>query len=157
MKTLIVMSATPGSGKSTWARMYQNTHPNTIILSSDEVRKELTGTYNDFSKQKEVWELFEKRLVEYGKQEGDFALILDALNDLNTLRQKYVIMGKEFDKKILVIIKKPHEVTKRTNKERKQEKWVPDDALIALEAKFEMPDQKTIDMFDEYQYIDYYF
>ena len=44
MKTLIVLSAMPGSGKSTWAKKYQEEHPHTLIISSDKIRYELTGT-----------------------------------------------------------------------------------------------------------------
>ena len=157
MKTLIVLSATPGSGKSTWAKLYKDKHPNTIILSSDEVRFEVTGNYQDFSRQKEVWEIYENRIVEYGKKDEDFTLILDALNDLNSIRQRYLELGKDFDKKVLVVIKKPYDITTMTNKERDEVRWVPEDALKALNEKFEMPDIKTVDMYDEYELVDYYF
>ena len=59
MKTLIMLSAMPGSGKSTWAKAYQEAHPHTLIVSSDAIRYELTGETQDFSKQKEVCDLFE--------------------------------------------------------------------------------------------------
>lgn len=157
MKTLIVLSATPGSGKSTWAKLYKEKHPNTIILSSDEVRYEVTGNYQDFSRQKEVWEIYEGRIVEYAHKEGDFTLILDALNDLNSIRQRYLELGEGFDKKVLVVIKKPLDITTQTNRERDEVRWVPDDALKALNEKFEMPDVKTVDMYDEYELVDYYF
>ena len=90
MKTLIILSAMPGSGKSTWANKYQEEHPHTLIVSSDQIRYELTGATQDFSKQKEVWELFSLRIHEYAKRYDDVTVILDALNDLNSLREKYV-------------------------------------------------------------------
>ena len=90
MKTLIILSAMPGSGKSTWAKKYSEEHPHTLIVSSDEIRFELTGQSQDFSKQKEVWELFSLRIHEYAKKYDDVTVILDALNDLNCLREKYV-------------------------------------------------------------------
>ena len=65
MKKLIILSAVPGSGKSTWAKKYQSEHPNTYIISSDQIRFELTGVYQDFSRQKEVWEIFEQRIKDY--------------------------------------------------------------------------------------------
>ena len=43
MKTLIILSAMPGSGKSTWAKKYQEEHSHTLIISSDQIRFELTG------------------------------------------------------------------------------------------------------------------
>lgn len=42
---IIMLIGIPGSGKTTWARDYQKTYGNTYILSSDEMRKEVTGTY----------------------------------------------------------------------------------------------------------------
>ena len=77
-----MLSAMPGSGKSTWAKAYQEAHPHTLIVSSDEIRFELTGQTQDFSKQKEVWELFSFRIHEYAKKYDDVTVILDALTDL---------------------------------------------------------------------------
>ena len=69
MKTLIMLSAFPASGKSTWANKYKATHDNVVILNSDDIRMEIThGDYQDHSHQKEVWELFEKRIHEYAKE-----------------------------------------------------------------------------------------
>ena len=156
MKQLIILSAVPGSGKSTWAKKYQASHPNTYIISSDEIRFELTGQYQDFSKQKEVWEEFENRLLNYSKQDGNFTVILDAVIDLNSLRKKYYDLGKDFDRKILVILRKPLEL-KKLNKERKEEKWVPEDVLINLYNKFEEPTKDILEIFDEWEYITVYF
>ena len=103
MKTLIMLSAVPASGKTTWAKKYQEDHPNVYIINSDDVRMEIThGDYKDHSRQKEVWELFEKRIHEYGAI-PDCTVILDALNDVNTVRLKYLTTTPEFDKKILIL------------------------------------------------------
>ena len=40
MRTLILLSAIPGSGKSTWARKYQKEHQNTYIVASDGYESE---------------------------------------------------------------------------------------------------------------------
>ena len=89
MKTLIMLSAIPASGKSTWAKRYTEEHPNTYILNSDEIRMEVTGgNYLDHSRQKEVWELFERRIHEFGAI-PDSTVILDALNDVNEVIEAY--------------------------------------------------------------------
>ncbi|NCA96445.1 MAG: hypothetical protein EOM74_05640, partial [Methanomicrobia archaeon] len=49
MKTLILLTAVPGAGKSTWAKRYQSEHPHTYIISSDDLRMELLGGYQNFS------------------------------------------------------------------------------------------------------------
>lgn len=157
MRKLIVLSAPPGSGKSTWAKQYIAKNPNTVIISSDEIRYEITGQYQDFSKQKEVWELFEKRLVDFATRDDNADVILDALVDLNTLRIKYAELGKNYKRKILVVLYKPYNELVKNNKDRQPEKWVPDDVMQMLYNKFERPTKEVIDMYDEYIYIDKYF
>ncbi len=157
MKTLILLSASPASGKTRWCTNYITEHPDAVYLNSDEIRIEITGDYNDFSKQHVVWETFAKRIEQYNELEGDFTLILDALNDLNVLRQKYVKMCDKFDKKILVVIKKPLEETLQNNANRNPEVRIPENIMINLYNKFEMPDEETLALFDEYFYIDHKF
>lgn len=43
--TLWVMCGLSGSGKSTIAKQLAQEHENTVIVSSDSVREELTGDY----------------------------------------------------------------------------------------------------------------
>ena len=157
MRKLIVLSAPPGSGKSTWAKQYIAKNPNTVIISSDEIRYEITGQYPDVSKQEEVWELFEKRLVDFATRDDNADVILDALVDLNSLRIKYAELGKNYKRKILVVLYKPYNELVKNNKDRQPEKWVPDDVMQMLYNKFERPTKEVIDMYDEYIYIDKYF
>ena len=148
MKTLIVLSAMPGSGKSTWAKKYQGEHSHTLIVSSDEIRYELTGQLQDFSKQKEVWELFSLRIHEYAKKYDDVTVILDALNDLNSLRKKYVKENPEFNKYVLVLFPRTLEQIRYYNKQRNDEAIVPDDQLEILVNKWEEPSEEIIQLFD---------
>ena len=72
MKTLIMLSAIPAAGKSTWAKQYRDTHEEVYIVSSDEIRMELTGgDYHDRSKQALVWETFEPPAPFVLEQEDD--------------------------------------------------------------------------------------
>ena len=153
MKTLIMLSAIPASGKSTWAKRYQASHPSTYILSSDAIRMELTnGVYADQSKQKEVWETFERRIHEYG-QLPNSTVILDALNDVNDVRYKYLSTTPEFDKKILVLFPSNMERSKFYNHLRMEEVRVPDGILEMLVNKFEKPDERVIELLDEIHYV----
>ena len=149
MKTLIMLSAIPASGKTTWAKEYQQTHPNTYIVSSDDVRMEVThGDWQDHSHQKEVWELFEKRIHEYGAIENA-TVILDALNDVNPVRLKYLTTTPEFDKKILVLFPSNYEKSKKYNGMREVQVRVPEGVLVELVNKFEPPSQEVLDLVDE--------
>ena len=149
MKTLIVLSAMPGSGKSTWAKKYQEEHPHTLIISSDAIRYELTGSMQDFSKQKEVWELFSLRIHEYAKKYDDVTVILDALNDLNALRKKYVKENPEYDQYELVLFPRTLEQVRYFNKQRDGKLIVPDDELEMLINKWEQPSEEVIKLLNK--------
>ncbi len=149
MKTLIVLSAMPGSGKSTWAKQYQAEHSHTLIVSSDAIRYELTGQSQDFSRQKEVWELFSLRIHEYAQKYDDVTVILDALNDLNCLREKYVKENPEFDQYVLVLLPRTVEQIRHYNKERNFSQVVPDEQLELLIQKWEEPTEDIKALFDK--------
>ena len=150
MKTLIMLSAVPAAGKTTWAKMYQEEHDNVYIINSDDVRMELTnGNYQDRSKQKEVWELFERRIHEYANKGDDVTVILDALNDVNTVRYKYLSTTPEFDHKILVLFPTTLDKSMKFNSARVWPNKVPDDVLVALNNKFEPPSREVLDLVDE--------
>ena len=150
MKTLIMLSAVPAAGKTTWAKKYQEEHQNVYIINSDDVRLEIThGDYQDHSHQKEVWELYEKRIHEYAKLGDDVTVILDALNDVNAVRLKYLNTTPEYDKKILVLFPTSLDKSLKYNSERVWPNKVPDDILIALNNKFEEPSKEVLDLVDE--------
>ncbi len=149
MKRLIILSALPGSGKSTWAKEYKRTHENVYIISSDALRYEVTGTTDDFSKQDIVWELFSKRIREYANIGYDVDVILDALCDLNYLREKYVKENPEYDEYYLVLFPRTIEHIKFYNKQRNKTSWVPDDVLEKLIAKWEEPTEQIKALFDK--------
>ena len=157
MKTLIVLSSVPGAGKSTWCKKYISTHDNCHIISSDGIRYELTGSYQDFSKQALVWETFEKRIHEYANISEDVTVILDALCDLNSLRINYAKNSPEYDRKILVVIHKELDQIMKYNKVRSEDKWVPEDVLVMLYNKFEEPSEEAKSYYDEVIEIKDYF
>ena len=150
MKTLIMLSAVPAAGKSTWAKQYQDSHENVYIINSDDVRMELTnGNYQDRSRQKEVWELFERRIHEYANKGDDVTVILDALNDVNTVRYKYLSTTPEYDKKVLVLFPTSLDKSMKYNGQRVWPNKVPDDVLVMLNNKFEEPSKEVLDLVDE--------
>ena len=149
MKTLIMLSAVPAAGKTTWAKKYQEEHDNVYIVNSDEIRLEVThGNYHDQSRQKEVWELFEKRIHEYAQKGDDVTVILDALNDVNEVRLKYLKTTPEVDKKILVLFPTTLDKSLKFNGKRPSTAKVPDDIVVMLNHKFEEPSAEVISLVD---------
>ena len=55
---LYVMCGLSGSGKSTIAKQITNDNPDTVIISTDMIREQLTGEIGDQSQNDEVFELF---------------------------------------------------------------------------------------------------
>lgn len=149
MKTFILLSAIPGSGKSTWAKQYKATHENTYIVASDEIRVSLWGRPNDFHDEPKVWETFNNLIHEYGKEEN-VTVIADATNLQNKLREKYFRATPEFDKHILVLIKVPYEVSNTQNKMRCPDRIVPEHAMERLKSEYEDPSREVIELYDEY-------
>jgi tRNA uridine 5-carbamoylmethylation protein Kti12 len=150
MRTLILLTAVPGAGKSTWAASYAANNTHVRIVSSDEVRKEITGTYQDFSQQPLVWETFRRRIHEYARQDRHAIVICDGVNDTNAIRLFYAKDTPEFDKHILVYIVKSLEVIQMQNKKRPIDKWVPVEVVESYFRKIEEPNAEVKAAYDEY-------
>lgn len=76
--TLWVMCGLSGSGKSTIAKQLAQEHENTVIVSSDSVREELTGDYENQDHNEEVFQIFHKKIRE--NLENNKNVIADATN-----------------------------------------------------------------------------
>ncbi len=150
MKTLIMLSAVPAAGKTTWAKNYQKEHDNVYIISSDEIRMEFThGVFQDQSRQKEVWEEFDRRIHEYANKGDNITVILDALNDVNPVRYKYLSTTPEYDRKVLVLFPSTLEDSIKYNGQRPSDKQVPGDVLVLLNNKYEDPSPEVLSLVDE--------
>ena len=148
MGTLILLSAIPGSGKSTWARAYQKSHPNTYIVASDDVRRRVSGGIQCFQSEALVWETFLKELNEHAGE--DCTVIADATNLQNRYRRYYLENTPGFDRHILVIFHIPFELCLEQNKMRDSNRIVCDEAMVSLQAEFEEPTEDIIRLYDEY-------
>ena len=60
--TLWVMCGLSGSGKSTVATQIAKNNENTVIVSSDAIREELTGNYENQEHNEEVFKIFHDRI-----------------------------------------------------------------------------------------------
>lgn len=148
MKTFLLLSAIPGSGKSTWARKYAQEHDNVHVVSSDGLREEIGGAINNFDHEKEVWNLFLERIHDYGKQE-DVTVIADAAMISNKFRKFYAENTPEFDRRILVVFDIPFDVCSFQNKLRPTPGVVPEYAMKKMYKEFEKPSEEVISLYDE--------
>lgn len=148
MRTLLLLSGLPGSGKSTWSKQYKRLHPSANIVSSDEIRKEFFGTTANFSDEKRVWSTFLDRLKLFGKQEGAI-VIADSTNLNNYYRRYYVDSTPEYDHHVLVMFDIPAVDCELLNDQRTGDRRLPMEAMKRLESQFEPLDEETEKAFDE--------
>lgn len=154
MATLILLSAIPGSGKSTWANHYRQEHPKTYIVASDDVRQRVSGGVQNFEHEALVWETFLKELNEHAEDDDETTVIADATNLQNRYREYYCKQTPKFHKHVLVLFDIPFEICKIQNKMRHHSRIVSDEAMESLRAEFEYPTQEIIGLYDEYVVID---
>lgn len=158
MKHLIALAAIAGAGKSTYAKHYKINHKdeNVFVVSSDEIRKELTGAYSNLNYDKDVWEIYFKRINILRDSNPNCVIIADSTNIFNKHRQ---MLGElpGFDKKTLVIISKELPVILKRNRQRDHAKYVPEFAIKEMWENWEKLDEKTEKLFDEVVYINGWF
>lgn len=121
---LWVMVGLSGSGKSTIAKKIADDYSNTIIISSDNIREELTGNYEDQEHNEEVFNVFHDRIRK--NLENKQNVIADATN--LTIKSRRSILNKVNGldiEKICVIIPKPFEKCKEDNLHREHKRVYP--------------------------------
>lgn len=150
MSTLILLSAIPGSGKSTWARNYVKEHPNTKVVSSDALRQEFFGRPNDHQNEPLIWKTYLERIQKYGSEDPTCTVIADSTNLTNHYRRYYFEQTPMFDRHILVAFNVPYEVAFAQNKMRTGDRVVPDYAMEALHKEWEDVADDIIKLYDEY-------
>lgn len=133
---LYVMCGLSGSGKSTIAKQITNDNPDTVIISTDMIREQLTGEIGDQSQNDEVFEIFHTLIRK--RLENKYNVIADATNI--TMKSRRAILNKVNGldiEKICYIIPKPFEWCQQDNKNRPHP--VPDEVLEKQIRRFEIP------------------
>ena len=131
MATLYVMIGIPGSGKSTYAKNI----PNATVVSSDEIRYELTGDYSNLTKDKQVFSLLEKRILDLLKAGKD--AVYDATNINLTKRRK--ITAKYSDLAKIVYIYMDTSLKTALERNKKRERKVPEDVIRSMYRNLKTP------------------
>ena len=96
---LIIPIGISGSGKS---RLYNLNYQDYVKICPDDIRKELTGSISDQSKNKEVFELAQMRIDDCIA--NDKNVFYDATNINTEYRKKFVNKYKETNVRIVYVI-----------------------------------------------------
>lgn len=98
----IIMVGPPGCGKSSIAKKIADTYSNFVIVSPDNIRKELFGDESIQKHNDEVFAVVYKRLSTYLNEGRN--VIYDATNCRTTYRFKILDICKPIAKKIICLV-----------------------------------------------------
>ncbi len=106
MSKLIVLSGVPGSGKSYFSNAYKDKKgSHTYIVSSDRLRKEVTGDQRDHTEETVIWTMYYELVKAYSVDKKG-TVILDSTNIIVKDRTEHVSKVRNlFDEAILVVFK----------------------------------------------------
>lgn len=135
MAKIFVMIGLPGSGKSSYAGKLADSH-GAVVLSSDKLRKELYGSYEDQTHNNEVFLELYKRAREFLKM--GINVIIDSTNISYKRRMEFL---KSFNKipceKIAILMATPYEVCLERNAQR--ERKVPEYVIKRMYMNWNTP------------------
>lgn len=128
---LVMLIGLPGSGKSTLApRLGEK------VVSSDEIRRFLTGRYDDFSQDPLVFDLAELMVERYLRQGK--RVVLDATNINRPARRRFLELARFLSCPVRAVVLEPEEeVAQERNVGR--EKPVPPEVISSFARRFEPP------------------
>ena len=143
----------PGSGKSTWAKKYQNEHPNVEIVASDDIREKLNGDASNQSNPTLVWNEFKRQILAHKKGEN-ITVIGDSTNLSNFFRIHYAELAKGcYDKLVLVWFDVPYPISLERNLSR-QGRVVPLEAMERLKKEYEPLSEEACSHYEEIYSVD---
>lgn len=146
MAELVLVIGLPGSGKSTWVQKKYDYdrifHHNTIILSSDRVRKELFNDENDQSHNEEVFQYIKETAVKGLLQ--DRRVVIDATNITRKSRasitdyvEQHISGFYEHGLISFIVIATPYYKCLENNSNRSRQ--VPEEVIKRMYKNFEFP------------------
>ena len=148
MNKLIVLSGVPGSGKSYFSKTVKKIKGKHVyIISSDELRREITGSQANISEDPMMWKLFYRLANAYAIDKNGI-VILDATYISTKLRVNcHLDLKPLFDEVDLVM----WHIDKQTvmNQNLQRDYPIPPEALEDFIKNFELPSEEDKKFFDK--------
>jgi len=135
-----LMCGLPGSGKSIMSRKIAHDNASSVlpIIELDEIRKELKIKPTD--EQGKVIQLAKKVAKQYLAKNKDF--IWDATNITKLIRQSLINIFMDYNAYIIIVyMNTDFKTCMINNKSRDENKQVPDNVMIKMQRKLEIPFQ----------------
>lgn len=153
MNKLIILSGIPGSGKSYFSKSLKKLKKEHVyIVSSDELREEITGSPSNLQRESLMWKIFYS-LAKTFSIDPDGIVVLDATHVTVKLRvERNKRLKKLFNQVILVTWKLDKDTIVYQNKHRDYP--IPEEALQQFFEIYEPPGEKDTVFFDKILVID---
>jgi protein phosphatase len=139
---MIVLVGVSGCGKSTFADKYISEHPDTILLSSDALRKELTGDENNQQVTGQVFGLIKYKAdtaIKSGK-----SVMVDATSLNPRERKDYLNIADKYNVPAIAYVFERSKDQIIKNQEKRASnggRRVPDEIIDKMLAKYVCPSQ----------------
>ncbi len=133
---LILTVGIPGSGKSTWIKQF-NKNDKYLVVNPDSIRKEITGSVSDESKNVDVWRRAKDDVVK--AIDAGMDIILDATNINIKEREGFIEGLPPCNLKAKVFHADPEETKERIRKDLEagtERNAVPPEAVDKYYAQF---------------------
>jgi len=130
---LYLVSGPSGLGKSTWIKRY---HPDAVVISMDEIRQEITGSYTDQSENRKVFQVAQERLKRLLTTSEE--IVWDATNIREIHRSKLTTLAYQYQAFVRIdVLCAPLHVALARNRERARQ--VPDEVINHQYRRWEWP------------------
>lgn len=149
MKIAYLTIGAPGSGKSTWFKNQQFPIEQTVRVSMDDIREELTGSVEDQSQNARVAAEANKR-YERALRAGVPIVVWDATNTRRKYRRDLIKKAKRFGYEVVgVWLDLPIETVKQRNAGR--DRKVPEDVIDRMHSSLKNDPPSRDEGFDVIQ------
>lgn len=138
MKSKVILTCgVPAAGKTTWAENFIKNKTDSYVIETDAIRKELTGSYEDQTQNKEVFKIAHARLGEALRDNIEY-IVFDATNLKVWSRDAIIEIAKKYKAEVhCVYFSVPLATCFKRNDER--ERHVPDHVIVHMFSTMETP------------------
>lgn len=142
--SVIMMAGVPASGKSTIAREL-GSMLDLDILSSDGIRKEITGSESDLSQDRLVWEALYERVEQVMAKKQ--SCIVDATHNNLSVRERDIERYRGYGARMVVCVHVIAELEKVLERNKSRERFVPEFVIERMDTNLRLDPPSTDDGF----------